>query len=297
MPSPIETLLTNAGLAAEDVTKITTLPEAEQATFDPKPYVDKMKGNYSTQLANDPEFFKSITVDKLPGEVKKRFEGEQFGRAAKIVQEKLLKGLGMTEADYADLPDETKNKIELLIPAIADRYTKTKSGAKEVQEQLIAERKKVEEYERRYGPDYEKEIATKYQTEAEQRITAAMFNAALIGELSSLEGLKVSAQDLAATANALLNSRYAFERVGDFGVELRNKTNPSMKVLKDGSSQELTLREALVQLATEKKWIEDKKPDGKLSGTLKVEPTKNGTLQMVPPHLQAKISNKIAAEK
>ena len=64
-------------------------------------------------------------------------EGAQFGRAAKVVTDKLLKGLGMTEADFADLPDEQKDKIESLIPIIAERYTKTKAGDKQLQADLI----------------------------------------------------------------------------------------------------------------------------------------------------------------
>lgn len=294
MPKVIETLLTSVGIPAEDIAKIVALPEAEQETFDVKPYTEKVKANYETQLKNSPEFFNDITVDKLPAPVKKRLEDAQFGRAAKIGTDKLLKGLGMTEADYADLPEETKEKFELLIPAIAEKYTKTKAGDKQLQQDLIAARKELE----KYGGDYEKNIETKYQTQAEQKVTSAIFNAVLVSELSGLD-LKIPASDIAATANQLLQSKYGFVRIGDFGVELRQKDNPEMKVLKPNSSHELTLKEALDEIATERNWKKEKEDDKKKgSGTFTVTPG-NGGLEMkgIPAHLQEHFKKKIAAEK
>lgn len=292
MPKHIVDLLTTLGVPADEAAKIDSLPEAEQATFDSKPYADKVKSNYTTQLQNDPAFFTDITLEKLPAEVKKKVEGAQFGRAAKIVTDKLLKGLGMTEAEFADLPEDQRDKIETLIPIIAERYTKTKAGDKQLQQDLIAARKELE----KYGPEYETGIKTKYEGEANQKITSAIFNAALIGELSAIPGLKIPASDIAATANQILSSKYGFERVGDYGVELRQKANPQMKVLKDNSSHELTLKEALVDIATERGWIEKKEEGGSGSGKIEIKPT-NGKLTMVAPHFQDKISKKIAAEQ
>jgi hypothetical protein len=109
--------------------------------------------------------------------------------------------------------------------------------------------------------------------------------------------LKISASDIAKTADEIVNSKYAFERVGDFGVELRQKANPQMKVLKDNSSHELTLSEVLLEIAKERKWVEEKTEPGKGSGVVTVTPGKNGALSMVPPHLQDRISSKIGAAK
>lgn len=292
MPKHVVDLLTNLGLPAEEAAKIDALPEADQATFDAKPYVEKVRGNYQTQFQNDPAFFNEMTLEKLPVEVKKKVESAQFGRAAKIVTDKLLKGLGMTEADYADLPDEQKEKIELLIPAIAERYSKTKAGDKQLQQDLIEARKKLEAFD-----GYEEKTKTKYESEANQKIAAAIFNAALIGELSAIPGLKIAAGDIAKTANDLLQAKYGFERVGDFAIELRQKANPQMKVLKNGSSQELTLKDALMEIATERGWVEAKKEDAKGNGVVTVAPNGKGSLEMIPPHLREKISAKIASEK
>lgn len=289
MPKHVVDFLTSIGIPADEATKIDALPEAEQATFDAKPYAEKVKANYQTQFKNDPEFFNGITLENLTPEVKKKLEGGQFARAANIVRSGLIKGLGMTEADYADLPDETKDKLESFVPAIVDKYTKTKAGSKELQEQLIEARKKIEAF----GPDYEKNIETKHQTAAEQKVTAAIFNAALIGELSAIPGLKIAAGDIAKTANDILQSKYGFEKVGDFSVELRQKANPQMKVLKANSSQELTLKDALLEIATERGWVEKEKKEGPGEGKFKVD-TKDGKLVMVSPHVQDKISKKIA---
>lgn len=293
MPNYVETLLTTLGIPAEDAAKIIATPEAEQATFDSKPYTDQVKANYQTQLQNDPGFFTDMTLEKLPIEIKKKLESSQYGRAANIVRQKLVKALGMSEADYADLPDDQKEQLELFVPAITERYAKTKAGDKQLQADLIEARKKLEGFD-----GYEETIKTKYEGESNARITSAIFNAALIGELSTIPGLKISASDIAKTANDILNTKYAFERVGDFAVELRQKANPAMKVLKDGSSQELTLKEALRDIATERGWIDNSdQQQNRGSGTVKIEPNKNGILSMVPPHLQDKISKKIAAEQ
>jgi hypothetical protein len=295
MPKHIQDILIAVGIPAEDAAKIDALPEAEQATFDAKPYVDKVRSNYSTQLANDPAFFSDITLEKLPPEVKKRVESAQYGRAANITRDKFLKGLGMTEEDIADLTPEQKEKLELYIPAVTEKYAKTKSGAKEVQEQLIAARKKLEEFD-----GYEEKLKAKYDTDYNQKYTSAVLNSALLGELASIPGLKINAADIAKTAYDLLSNKYGFERVGDYSVELRQKDNKAMKVLKPNSSHELTLKEALLEIATERGWVEAKQEGGSGSGKVTITPNGNGQLQIknvVSPHIADKISKNIAIEK
>lgn len=294
MPKHIQDILIAAGIPAEDALKIDSLSEADQANFDSKPYMEKIKGNYQTQFKNDPEFFNGITIESLPPSVKKSMESGQYARATNIAKEKIAKALGFTEAEITDLATEDYKALDFFVPAITEKWTKSKSGSKEVQEQLIAERKKNEEISKKYGPDYEKEVETKYKTQSEQRVTSAIFNAALIGELSSIHGLKISASDISKTANDILQSKFSFERVGDYSVELRQKANPQMKVLKDGSSHELTLKDALLEIATERGWVEKEGESGKGSGKVEIKPS-NGQLTMVAPHVQSKISKAIAA--
>lgn len=292
MQKHIETILTAAGVTPEDIAIIDAVPEADQAGFDSKPYIDKVRTNYRTQLQNDPAFFSDITLEKLPATIKKQLETNQYGRAAHVVRDKVLKGLGMTEADLADLTDEQRTQIELFIPAVTEKYTKTKAGDKQLQADLIDARKKLESFS-----GMEETYKTKYEGESNSKISAAIFNAALIGELSAIQGLKIPAGDIAATANQILQSKYGFERVGDYSVELRQKANPQMKVLKDGSSHELTLKDALSEIAAERGWV-DKKVDNEIGfGKVEVKPDGKGQLAMVAPHLQAQISSKIAAEK
>jgi len=293
MPKHIQDILIAAGIPAEDAEKIDSLPEADQATFDSKPYMDKVKESYKTQFQNDPEFFTDLTLEKLPPAVKKKVESAQYGRAANVMRDKFLKGLGMSDADIADLTDEQREKLEQFIPAVTEKYAKSKSSDKKLQEDLIAARKELE----KYGPDYEKGIESKYNTLSEQKIAAAIFRANLIGELSRIPGLKISASDIAKTADEIVNSKYAFERVGDFGVELRQKANPQMKVLKDNSSHELTLSEALLEIAKERKWVEEEKEHKNGSGVIKVTPGKEGLMAGIPPHLQERIGSKINAAK
>jgi hypothetical protein len=298
MPKHIEQLLTDAGLPAEDIQAIISLPEDKQGTFDSKPYAEKINSHFSTIHQNDPKFFDSITVEKLPPVVKKQLESGQYARATNIAKEKIAKALGFTEEEIKDLTTDDYKALDFFVPAITEKWTKSKSGSKETQEQLIEARKQLE----KFGPNYEKELDTKYKTqyenESNQKINTALFNAALIGELSSIQGLKIAASDIAKTAHDILLSKFGFERVGDFGIELRQKDNPQMKVLKQNSSQALTLKDALHEIAVERNWVEaEEKKDGKIIKG-KVEPGKNGqqTLNVIAPHLQDKISKKIAAE-
>ncbi len=293
MPSHVETLLTSFGIPAEDAATIVSLPAEEAAKFDVTPYADKVKNNYQTQFKNDPEFFSDITFDNLAPEVKKKFESSQYARAANITKSKLVKALGMTEADYADLTDEQKEKLDLFVPAIAERYGKSKAGDKQLQQDLIEARKQLENYE-----GFEEKIKAKYEGETEQKITDVISNASILSELSGLQGLKVKASTLAREAKEILNAKYAIVRVGDFGVELRQKSNPQMKVLKPNSSHELTLKEALAEIAEGEAWVEPQEKDKQSgSGKVTVTPTNNGLKAVVAPHIADKISNKIKASK
>lgn len=296
MPTPVETILETIGIPADDITKISALTEDEVKTFDAKPYAEKVKSNYQTQFKNDPSFFTDIKLENLAPDVRKQIESGQYARATNVAKEKIAKALGFSADEIKDLEADDYKALDFYVPAITEKWTKTKSSDKEVQSQLIAERKKNEELQTKFGADYEKNIETKYQTQAEQKVTAAIFNASLIGELSTIPGLKIAAADIAKTANDILQSKYSFQRVGDYSVELRQKANPEMKVLKTGSSQELTLKEALHDIATERGWVEKEKEGGSGGGTVKIEPGKDGVLHMVAPHVQDKISKKIAAQ-
>jgi hypothetical protein len=294
MPTPahVEALLTHIGIPKEDVSKIDSLTEEELKTFDFKPYADKVKTNYQTQLQNDPAFFSDLTLEKLPADIKKKLESGQYARATNVAKEKLVKALGFTAEEIKDLESDDYKSLDYYIPALAEKYTKLKAGDKETQQQLIEARKQLE----KYGPDFEKEIETKHEKLANEKINSALFRANLIGELSSIPGLKIPAADIAKAAEDILSGKYSFERVGDFSIELRQKANPQMKVLKDNSSHELTLKEALEAIATERGWIDAEKKDDKGSGKIKVETGKDGKLHAIAPHVQDKISKKIAAE-
>lgn len=290
----LETILTGLGVAPEDISVLDAVPEAEQETFDVKPFAEKVRTNFQTQFKNDPAFFNDLTLENLNPEVRKTLERAQYGRAATITRDKLLKGLGMTEADYADLTTEEKEKLELFVPKLAEKYAKAKAGDKQLQADLIDARKKIEQFE-----GLEDTLKTKYESESSEKVTAAIFKANLISELAAIPGLKIAASDIAATAANILNGKYAFERVNEYGIELRNKEKPTMKVLKGSTSQELTLKDALMEIATERGWVEkqDDKAGGQGAGKIKIEPNGKGSLNMIPPHLQDKIGSKISAEK
>lgn len=295
MPTPVETLLTNIGIAAEDIPKITTVPEDQAANFDAKPFVEKVKANFTKQIQNDPAFFNDLTLEKLPAEIVKKIESAQFQRSANIMKGKLNKVFGLTDSDLADLTDDEKEKLESYVTAVANKFAKTKAGDKQMQAEIIELRKKLEA-----SDGLEEKLKTKFQTEADQKTNAGIFNAVMLSELATIPGLKIAPSDIAGTAKELLLQKYAFERVGDYTIELRQKSNPALKVLKENSSEELTLKDALTEIATKRAWIteEEEGEEGKEkgSGKVKIVP-RSGKLSMVAPHLQDKIGKKIAAEQ
>lgn len=288
MPKHIETLLTNIGITPEDATAIVESTD----DMDVSQYVEKVKTNYKTQLQNDPEFF---AFDKLPADVKKKIESGQYARATNVTKEKLAKALGFTPEEIKDLETDDFKALDYYVPAIADKWTKGKSGDKEIQAQLIDARKQLEKFD-----GMEERLKMKYESETGQKIASVIFNASVLSELAAIPGLKISATDIAKTANEILQSKYAFERVGDYSIELRQKSNPTMKVLKPNSSKELTLKEAIQEIVKERAWAadvdeDDDGADKNRSGKVKIVPDK-GKLSMIAPHLQDKISKKIAAE-
>lgn len=291
MPKHIESLLAGIGIPAEDVTKIISLPEAEQESFDINPYTEKVKTNYQTQLQNDPAFFTDLTLEKLPADIKKKLESGQYARATNVTKEKIAKALGFTTEEIKDLETDDYKALDYYIPAILNKWTKNKSGDKELQQQLIEARKKLEGFD-----GIEDKLKTKYETETNQRIADVMLNSNIVGELSAIPNLKIAATDIVKTAIDLLKSKYGFEMVDGYQVELRQKSNPQMKVLKPNSSQELTLKEAVQEIAKERGWVEEETDPKKGGGKIIVKPGEKGKLTMVAPHLQEKISAKIAAE-
>src|SRR5690349_13344264 len=143
MSKHIETLLTSAGIPAEDATRIASLPEAEQETFDVKPYVEKIKTNYQTQLQNDPSFFNDLTLEKLPADIKKKLESGQYARATNVAKEKIAKALGFTAEEIKEFEADDYKALDYYVQAVVEKWTKNKSGDKETQQQLIEARKQL----------------------------------------------------------------------------------------------------------------------------------------------------------
>ena len=125
MPKHIQDILIAAGIPAEDAERIDSLPEADQATFDSKPYMDKVKESYKTQFQNDPEFFTDLTLEKLPPAVKKKVEVLDLSDAelltlpgfktipiASVPVKKV--GKSVKKEIVGDLVDEMRKGIEVL---------------------------------------------------------------------------------------------------------------------------------------------------------------------------------------
>lgn len=247
----LEQVLTATGLTPEQVKAIVDLP-AEQTEFKTDDYVAPIRSNVETQVKNDPKFYEGLNKENLPKEFYKSLEAEQYGRAANIVRTNVLKAVGLSEKDFADLGEEGK-KLEVFTPAFAKKLSEGKVTDKELQEKLIQANTKIQELESA-APTIEE----KYKTEYEQKVSAFSFAHNVISELSGIEGLKAPVKFISGGIIDTLRSKYAFEIV-DNVVELRQKDKPTLKVLVDNGTKELTLSAAIKTILETEQLIDAKK--------------------------------------
>jgi hypothetical protein len=267
----LNTLLEGAGLDATDVAAILALP-ADAADFNPADYTGKIKTTFETSIKNDASFWESLNTENVNAEFKKKIEAEQFGRTSNIGRQKILKGLGYTDADTADFSDEEKKDLSLFVTKLADKFATSKATDKEVQAQLIEARKNYEELQASVP---ERETALKASIETNYNNEKLDF--IILGELSAIEGLKAPAVYLAANIAATLKAEFAFNIEG-FKANPMQKEKPTLQVVE--GTKVLTLRDLIVKKLTTDGLIgEVKKADPKKGAvTVDVDPDGKGTL-------------------
>jgi hypothetical protein len=280
----LNTLITSAGIEAADIEAILALPaDAKPEDFKVDDYVGKIKTNIETQVKNDPKFWESLSTENVHADFKKKLESEQYGRAANITRQKVLKGLGLTEADITDLPEEDKNKLEVFVTKAAEKFAATKSSDKQLQQQLVETRKKLEDLELDI-PTREGKIKQDYET----KFNSEKLDFIILAELATVENLKAPAQYLVAKLAAELKDEYAFV-VNGLSALPKQKANPNLDVL-DGSKA-VTLKELMVKKLTADGLIAAPAAPGKTGGkvTVDVHPDEKGGLG-ISSHIMDKIN-------
>lgn len=267
----LNALVTASGLEATDIETILALP-AEDKTFTPDSYVGKIRTNIETQVKNDPKFWEGLDENNVHEGLKKKIEAQQYGRAANIVRQKALKALGLKEEDLGELTDDEKKNLETYISKAGEKYAATKVSDKQLQADLLATRKKLEDLELDI-PTREGKIKQDYET----KFNNDKLDFIILAELATVENLKAPAQYLVQKLAAELKEENAFV-VSGLKATPKQKANPNLDIL-DGSKA-LTLKDLIVKKLTADGLIaEPAKPD-RQQGQFKaaVEPDGTGGL-------------------
>lgn len=286
MSKHIETILTTIGVPAEKLAEIKGIAD-DSADFKPDEIIGLIRDNVANQVRNDPKFWETLDEKNVNEEFRKKIESNQYGRASNIVRQKFLKGLGMTEADFADLPEEDRMKLETFIPKVAEKFATSKANDKQLQQELIEARKKAEEAEAKI-PDLEKTISEKLISQHNQEKLQFL----VLAEMASLgEELTVPAQYLVDAMVKHLSETAAFEFAG-LSAKPKQKANPNLDIV-DGSKT-LTLKDLIVNKLNADKLLQKKdEQERRKVGKADVETDEHGGLA-ISSHIMARIKEKTA---
>lgn len=281
----IDQVLKTAGLPEDQIKALKELPE-ETKDFKPDSYITPIQTAIETKVKNDPHFYEGLNKENLPKEFIQKLETEQYGRSASQVRQNMMKTLGMSEKDFADLGDDGK-KLDIFLPAVIKRLSEGKVGDKELQAKLIEANKQLEELTAKMP-----ELETKYKGDYESKINDFTINQGILTALASVPGLTAPAKYVSERLIKDLKAKYSFAVEGDV-VELRQKEKPNLKVLYDNNTKELSLATAISQ-QLEADGMIDKKKTTTITTTTNVNAGSGGL--KLSKHVNDK-SSKLIAEQ
>lgn len=279
-------VLKATGLPEDQIKALTDLPE-DTKDFKTETYLAPIQSTFETKIKNDAKFYEGLNKENLPKEFLKTLEAEQYGRSASVVRSNLLKNVGMTEKDFADLGEDGK-KLDLFIPAFAKRLSEGKVGDKELQAKLIEANQEIEKLKGQ-AP----ELEVKFKHEFDVKMNEFQVNEGIVTSLSSIQGLKAPAKFLKDNIAAQLRSKYAL--VSENGViEIRQKDKPTLKALTANGTKELTLSDAITQILDAENLI-DKKATTTSQVNMRVSGAETGL--KVSSHVKDKMEKLMAEDK
>lgn len=284
----VEKVLTASGLTADQIKALNELP-ADAPDFKEDVYTAPIRTSVETAVKNDPKFYETLNKASMPAEFYKQLETEQYGRSVNVVKANILKAVGLTDKDFADLGDEGK-KLEVFGPAFAKKLSEGKVTDKELQQKLIEANKQIDEFTQK-----EPEIEKKYKDQFDGRMQDFQLRSSVLTALTGVPGLTAPAKYLVGDLVNQLKSKYGFEFPDENSVELRQKANPTLKVLDTKGTSELTLAQAINIILTADKLIDPKRTTTTSVTTTKVDGTSDGL--KVSKGVNDKMAKRIAEEK
>ena len=282
----LNSLITGSGLEAADIEAIMALPAGDS---DLTAYATKVHNAVETQIKNDPKFWETLDENNVNEGLKKKIEAQQYGRAANIVRQKVLKAAGLKEEDLGEMTDEEKKSLETYIGKTFEKYASTKVSDKQLQADLVAARKKYEDLEVDI-PVREGKIKQDYETKANNE----KLDFIILAELATIENLKAPATYLIKELAASLKDENAFV-INGIKATPKQKANPNLDVLE--GSKALTLKDLIVKKLKADGLIAEPAKSGSTKGTTKVdvEPDGTGGLKISSHILKMIEANKPAA--
>ena len=263
----IELVLKTAGLPDDQIKALNDLPE-DSKDFKPDQFIAPIKSTFENQVKNDPKFYEGLNKENLPKEFIQKLETEQYGRSASIVRQNILKTMGMSEKDFSDLGEDGK-KLDIFLPAFVKKLSEGKVGDKELQAKLIEANTEIEKLKGQFP-----EIENKFKGEFESKMNDFAINQSILTILASVPGLTAPAKYVSERLIKDLKAKYGFSVEGD-SVELRQKEKPTLKILIENGTKELTLTAAINQIL-EADGLVDKKRTTVTTQTTKVDVGQNG---------------------
>lgn len=268
----LEEVIKASGLPEDQVKTLLELPD-DAPDFKPDTYVAPIRTNVETAVKNDPKFYEGLNKANLPKEFLEQITRENYGATAATVRHHMMKAVGMSEKDFADLGEEGK-KMEIFTPAFVKKLSDGKVGDKELQTKLMEANTELEKLKAGM-PDIEKKFEEQYNA----KVTDLQFATAVNQEVASVQGLKVAPKFLTTDVVNHLKAKFAFV-VENGVVELRQKDKPTLKVLTDNGTKELTLSRAVNEYLEAEGAVDKKKGTTKETITTEVVTDKTGGLKM-----------------
>lgn len=277
-------VLTEAGAEKADIDALIALtnPAADAKPEDLEahkkalePFITKILGNTATKIKNDAKFWEGLDENNVNEAFKKKIEAQQYGRASNISRTKIMQGLGYTDADITDMPEEDKKNLEVFAKKLAEKFSANKATDKEMQKELVAARQKLETLEADIPVKEEK-----IKQDAQKQFDAEKLNFIVLAALSGVKGLKVKPSLVVKQITEELLAENHFV-VDGWKAAPKQKDKPTLDVL-DGSKvltlEDLVNKKLIAEDLLEKEDADEKKKTGIIT---KVDITpKDGTLQM-----------------
>lgn len=286
----IKSLLTGIGIDDAQADTLLAMDEEAAKSFKPDDIVKKVQDSIETKIKNSHEFWEGLDEKNINEGLKKKIEAQQYGRASNVVRKDVLKSFGLTEDEFKELGEEGK-KIEVFLPHAAKLMANKSKVDETLQKQFIEAQKQNEKYAAEL-PELEKTYQQKYENEYKDKVVDTFVLAEVSKEQANITA---PANYIYDKISAKLKQEYALVTTAT-GVELRQKANPSLKVLVDGSSKELSFSDAVKNiLKSDNLYTEEKKPGGTPS-TVTIIGENGLEKSKLSGHVSAKVAKQIEAE-